>query len=218
MDNHLLKTSRTNLHGSAGPIEILVDTPTGELRGIVVITHPHPLQGGNAEHKIPRILAMTFRGRNWLAVRPNFRGVGGTAGKHDKGEGETDDILAVVDALQRQYPNLPLALAGFSFGAFVQARVSATIVARGTPLKGAVFAGMPFGTVQAERQYDTPTVPGDALVIHGEADNVVPVASVMNWARPQRLPIVVVPGANHFFTGYLDIFISIIDRYIASKQ
>ncbi|MCA8009783.1 alpha/beta hydrolase [Burkholderia cenocepacia] len=206
------------LPGPIGTIEALIDTPPGPIRGIAVITHPHPLQGGNAEHKIPQLFAKIFRQHGWLAVRPNFRGVGGTEGEHNGGQGETEDTLAIIDAMHRVHPDTPIALAGFSFGAFVQARVARTLMDTKASPACIILAGVPFGTVQRERQYATPAVGADALVIHGEADPVAPLASVLDWARPQRLPVVVIPGANHFFTSYLNAFSAIVERHLISLR
>lgn len=202
--------------GPVGRIEALIDMPAGAVAGIAVVAHPHPLVGGNAEHKIPATLARIFQRRGWLAVRPNFRGVGGTEGHHDRGIGETDDLLAVIDALRREYPGMPLALAGFSFGAFVHAHVAQRLAGEGKPPVCTILVGIPSGQVKAQRFYDTPAVPRDALVIHGEADEVVELSAVMDWARPQRLPVVVLPGANHFLTGSFNAFTSVVERHLSS--
>ncbi|AJY42688.1 alpha/beta fold hydrolase [Burkholderia humptydooensis] len=218
MDFFSPNTTGTMLHGDAGRIDAFVDAPPGDVRGIAVVTHPHPLQGGDAGHKIPRALARVFQLYGWLSIRPNFRGVGGSEGTHDAGNGETGDTLAIVEAVRRAHPGKPVALAGFSFGAFVQARVARALIDAGAPPACTVLAGVPFGTVQGERQYDTPAAPDGTLVVHGESDAVVPLASVMAWARPQRLPVVVVPGANHFFTGCLGMFVSVVERHVASLR
>jgi alpha/beta superfamily hydrolase len=209
-------TSRSQFEGAAGAIEALVDVPLGSVRGIAVIAHPHPLEGGNAQHKIPLALARLFQRHGWLAVRPNFRGVGGSAGVHDAGNGETEDTLAVIDALRREHPGAALALAGFSFGAYVQACAARRLLDVGTAPACTVLVGLPSGTVTTQRVYDTPAVPADALVIHGETDAVAPLANTMDWARPQHLPVVVMPGANHFLTGYLTQFTAIVDRHLAA--
>jgi alpha/beta superfamily hydrolase len=208
-------TSRARFAGPSGAIEALVDAPADNMRGIAVIAHPHPLEGGNAQHKIPMALARLFQRHGWLAVRPNFRGVGATEGVHDSGNGETEDTFAVIETLRGSHPGAPLALAGFSFGAFVQSRVARHLADAGTPPACTVLVGIPSGTVTTQRVYDTPAVPPDALVIHGEADPVVPLASVMDWARPQHLPVVIMPGANHFLTGYLTQFTAIVERHLA---
>lgn len=209
-------TARRQFAGPAGTIEALVDAPHERMRGIVVIAHPHPLEGGNPQHKIPLTLARLFQRHGWLAVRPSFRGVGGTEGVHDAGNGETDDTLAVIEALRRAHPGAALALAGFSFGAFVQARAARRLADAGAAPACTVLVGIPAGTVTTQRVYDTPAVPPDALVIHGEADPVVPLASVLDWARPQQLPVVLMPGANHFLTGHMTRFTAIVERHLLS--
>jgi alpha/beta superfamily hydrolase len=205
-----------NFAGPAGNIEVLIDAPPGKIHGIAIVAHPHPLAGGNALHKIPQGLARLFQRHGWLAVRPNFRGVGASEGVHDAGHGETEDVLTLIDALRRDHSGAPLALAGFSFGAFVQARAARRLADAGTPPSCTVLVGIPAGTVTTERTYDTPAVPPDTLVIHGEADPIVPLASVLDWARPQQLPVVVMPGANHFLTGQFTRFAAIVERHLAS--
>lgn len=181
-------------NGAAGAIEAFIDVLTPPTPcGIAVITHPHPLQGGSALHKVPHALARCFQHNGWLAVRPNFRGIGASAGAHDMGFGETDDVLEIVRALRADYPGIPLALAGFSFGAFVQARAASILNDLTSPPTHTILAGTPYGTIQGERRYETPDVPKETLVIHGGSDTVVPLANVMQWATPQRLPIVVLP-------------------------
>ncbi|QOT79565.1 alpha/beta hydrolase [Cupriavidus basilensis] len=210
--------NRIWLDGAAGSIEALTDAPQGPIRAIAVVAHPHPLLGGSAEHKIPVALARIFQARGFLAVRPNFRGVGGTQGSHDAGEGETDDVLAVVRQVQAAHPGLPLALAGFSFGAYVQTRVAQRLAQSGEPVAHLILAGMPAGPAAGGRTYDTPAVPADAFVIHGENDANVPLQAVFDWARPQELPVVVVPGANHFFTGKLPVFQRAVAEYLDTRQ
>jgi uncharacterized protein len=205
--------------GSAGPIETLVDYPEQqELAGIAIITHPHPLQGGTAGHKIPQALARCFQQLGWLAVRPNFRGAGKSAGVHDRGVGETSDILLIVEALRQLHPHAPLALAGFSFGAFVQACVANQLMAAGNTPQFTILAGTPFGTIDGSRVYETPVCPQNALIIHGSDDAIAPLANVFQWAEPQHLPVIVFPGANHFLTGYLERFINLIATHITAQR
>jgi alpha/beta superfamily hydrolase len=214
MSSDATATARKILAGPAGAMEILVDTPPGTPAGIAIIAHPHPLEGGNAEHKIPQGIAKACQRNGWLAVRPNFRGVGASAGAHDAGEGETLDLLAVADALQAEHPGLPLLLAGFSFGAYVQTRVAALIAARGGAVDRVILVGTPVGTVRAHRHYDTPPPPDHALVIHGEADEIASVEPVLAWARPQKVPVVVLPGANHFLTGHMHRLLELVERHL----
>lgn len=196
--------------GPVGGIDVLVDRPAAPPRGVVIVGHPQPLLGGSARHKIPQFLAGALRDAGWLVVRPNFRGVGQTQGEHDAGLGETDDMLAVVHWLQRVQPGLRIALVGFSFGAFVLARLARAMADAGAPAWRVCLAGMPFGTVEGNRRYDTPGGLPQTLVIHGEQDERVPLSAIMDWARPDGHPVVVVPGANHFFSGRLPVLRSLV--------
>jgi alpha/beta superfamily hydrolase len=194
--------ARLRIEGPAGPIETDVHDPGAARRGLALIAHPNPLQGGTKDNKVVTTLAKAFYALGYLAARPNFRGVGASAGRHDEGRGETEDLAAVARHLERTYGSLPLVLAGFSFGAFVQTRV-----ARRVRCEGLVLVGPPVNRFPAE------TVPPDTLVVHGERDDVVPLAAVLDWARPQNLPVVVVPGAEHFFHGRLALLASIVLRH-----
>jgi hypothetical protein len=186
-------TQRLTLDGPAGPIEVVLNVPGPSLRGIALVCHPHPLQGGTLDNKVVQTLAKAFFALRYAAVRFNFRGVGQSAGAFDDGIGETEDALAVLDHAHRRFGALlPVALAGFSFGSFVQTRVAARIRAERLVLVG-----------PAVTRFPQLLVPDDTIVIHGEEDDVVPLADVFAWARPQQLPIVVFPGCGHFFHGRL---------------
>ena len=196
---------RLLLEGPAGALEIVVDDagaeagtdPAPRPRGLALIAHPHPLFGGTLDNKVVQTLAKIFHAQGYVAVRLNFRGVGASQGVHDDGKGETEDWLAVADAMRSRYGQLPLVLAGFSFGAYVQSRVAKRLSEIGTPAARLVLVAPPVGRFHVE-----PVTEG-TLVIHGESDDVVPLAEVLAWARPQRLPVVVLPGAGHFFHGNL---------------
>ncbi|RZT36665.1 hypothetical protein EV147_3327 [Cupriavidus agavae] len=207
-------SSRQFIAGPAGQIEMLADLPEGVPRGIAVVAHPHPSQGGSAEHKIPQLLARTLQAHGFATLRPNYRGVGQSEGTYDDGNGETDDVLAVIRHLQAERPGLPLALAGFSFGAFIQTRAVQQLAQAGEPVAHLILSGMPAGVLSASLSYDTPPVPDNALVVHGEQDERVPLANVLNWARPQELPVVVLPGAGHFFTGKLPGLKRVVEGYL----
>jgi len=197
---------RVTVAGPVGAIETDVNDPGPETRrGIALIAHPNPLQGGAKDNKVVTTLAKTFFGLGYVAVRPNFRGVGTTAGVHDEGRGEADDLVAVAAWAQAQYGAGPLVLAGFSFGSFVQTRVAKRVQAARMVLVG-----------PAVNRFPAETVPADTLVIHGEMDDVVPLAAVFDWARPQNLPVVVVPGGEHFFHGRLHILAQIVARQFAA--
>ena len=193
---------RVLVEGPAGPVETDLNDPGDARRGLALIAHPNPVQGGTKDNKVVTTLAKAFYNLGYLAARPNFRGVGASAGTHDAGGGETEDLLAVVAYLRARYGELPLVLAGFSFGSFVQTRV-----AKRTEAHRVVLVGPAVNRFPAEQ------VPAETLVIHGEHDDVVPLADVLDWARPQALPIVVVPGGEHFFHGRLNLLAQIVVRY-----
>lgn len=209
-------TDTTLLPGPVGNIELLIDAPAGAPLGVVVVAHPHPMQGGSASHKVPHQMAIALVACGYVAVRPNFRGVGRSDGAHDGGLGEAEDLLHVIRHSQHAYAG-HLLLAGFSFGAFVMARAVAALVNEGVEPDGVILAGTPWGTVDGQRTYETPPVPKGTLVIHGEQDERVPLAAVFDWVRPQALPVVVVPSANHFFTGKLGVLGRVVTDYARGK-
>lgn len=203
------------LEGAAGLIEVLVDRPASGPRGVALVAHPQPLLGGSAQHKLPAFLARTLVEAGYTVARPNFRGIGASAGVHDHGIGETDDLAVVAAALREAHPGAPLALVGFSFGAYVQARLAARLKEQGAPAWRSFHAGMPYGTVASGRDFATPTGLVDAMVVHGEKDTSVPVERVYEWGRADSHPIVVVPGADHFFTGKLPMLRRLLLRHLA---
>ena len=180
---------------------------------MVVIAHPHPLFGGTLDNKVVQTLARAFVQSGWTAVRFNFRGVGGSAGAHDEGRGELEDLLAVVEHASPQAAGGALALAGFSFGAFVTTHAHARL-APTRPIDKLVLVGTSVSR--------SPAAPVDAaahvrtLVIHGEQDDTVLLADVMDWARPQALPVTVVPGGGHFFHGQLPLLKGLVIRHLMS--
>ena len=216
MTQDLFRTGTVLVDGPAGAMEVLVDAPRAAPLGIAVVTHPQPLLGGTAMHKVPHVLARALRDEGWLAVRPNFRGVGASQGAHDGGIGETEDVLALVDLLRESRPGLPLALVGFSFGAFVQSRVARALADRGAPARRVVLAGLPNGEVEGQRRYVPESGLADALVVHGENDERVALSAVLDWARPQSQPVVVIPGADHFFTGRLPVLRALVLAHLAN--
>jgi len=196
-------TERYTVDGPAGALEIALNVPACAPRGIALVAHPHPLQGGTLDNKVAQTLAKTFHTLGYAAVRFNFRGVGRSEGAFDDGAGETDDALAALaHALKRLDGHagpLPVVLAGFSFGTYVQTRVARSIHAERLVLVG-----------PAVQRFADVAVPADTIVIHGETDDVVPLAGVLDWARPQVLPVVVVPGTGHFFHGQLALLKSLV--------
>lgn len=112
---------------------------------------------------------------------------------HDEGQGETDDMLIMLEHMQARYPGLPVALSGFSFGTFVQARLQQRLAAEGRPAERLVLVGTAAG------KWPVPEVPADTILIHGEVDDTITLTQVLDWARPQDIPVIVIPGADHFF-------------------
>jgi hypothetical protein len=198
---------RALLDGPAGTIETIVEAPGEPARGIALLAHPHPLFGGTAENKVVQSLARVFIELRYIAVRPNFRGVGESTGEHDHGIGETDDLIAVAAAMRERFGGLPLVLGGYSFGGFVQTRVAKQLAPQRV-----VLVAPATGLVTGGRRYEAEPVPTDTIVIHGDGDDTVPLANVLDWARPQELPIVVVPGCDHFFHRKLHVIRGIVAR------
>ena len=199
------------IDGPAGTIEMIVENP-GAPRGIALICHPHPLFGGTNTNKVIQTLARTFAKLNYVALRPSFRGVGQSTGKHDDGRGETEDMLAVLVDAKRRYGDLPVALAGFSFGAYVQTRVAEALVDANHPAQRLVLVGTAAGYIEGARTYTTRAVASDTIVIHGSVDETVPLANVLAWAEPMNLPVIVIPGADHFFHRRLQVIRDIVIR------
>ena len=200
-------TQKISLQGGAGLIEALLDVPAGAARGTAVIAHPHPLFGGTMTNKVVQTLARAFVQTGWRAVRFNLRGVGASEGAYDEGRGEAADMQDVV---RQVAPEGALALAGFSFGAFVTSHVAAGIAPR-QPEK-IVLVGT------AASRFDVAPIAADlherTLVLHGEQDDTVVLSSVMDWARPQSLPVTVIPGVEHFFHGQLPLLKSLVVRHL----
>lgn len=216
MPRYLARESESRLiDGPAGPIEVLYDHPKDEPLGIAIVAHPQPLLGGDARHKVPQVIARGLCDAGWRVARPNFRGVGRSAGTLDAGDGETDDLRVLAELLRFENPGLPLALAGFSFGAYVLARVAAALDEAGAPAWRVAFVGLPAGEVREQRRYDTPQDIAGALVVHGEYDEVVPLRAILDWARPHTQPVVVVPGAGHAFSGKLRVLRALVVAHLA---
>ncbi|MBC7444434.1 MAG: alpha/beta fold hydrolase [Polaromonas sp.] len=207
------QTQKSCIAGPAGALEIAVDRPAGIARGTAVIAHPHPLFGGTLDNKVVQTLARAFVLSGWTAVRFNFRGVGASAGSHDEGRGELDDLLAVVQhAAPAGDGQAVLALAGFSFGAFVTTHAFARLHAQ-RPVDQLVLVGTSVSRAPAA-PIDRAAHPR-TLVVHGEQDDTVLLADVLDWARPQALPVTVVPGVGHFFHGQLPLLKSLVVRHLA---
>jgi hypothetical protein len=196
-------TRREFVVGPAGRIECAVDQPASPARGVALIAHPHPLFGGTLDNKVVQTLARALVELGYETWRPNFRGVGETEGVHDEGRGELEDLEAIVKHLAPA----KLVLAGFSFGASLVARLAEKVES-----EWLVLVGVGITRLMA------PPVSEGTLVIHGENDDTVPLAAVLDWARPQELPVVLVPGADHFFHRKLHILKRIVQAHGGSTR
>lgn len=215
------------VNGPVGPIELVLDLPTAQLplRGMAFVGHPHPLYGGTLDNKVAATLARAFANLGWIAVRPNFRGVGASAGQHDEGRGEAQDFLRLIETRHDwAAPLLPahlalppqtrLALAGFSFGTFVATQVACTLHERNIPIQSLVLAGTAAG------KWAVPALPEalrpQTLLVHGEHDDTIALSHVLDWARPQELPVLVFPGGDHFFHRRLTRLRDCVSQHIAA--
>jgi len=211
------RTKVIHIEGIVGAIEMSIDlpdelknNPSFAIRGLALVAHPHPLMGGTMDNKVAQTMARAFNQLGYVSVRPNFRGVGGTAGVHDNGVGELEDLLYVtewmctpsswssfeVTANQAWVSNVntfPLVVSGFSFGSFVGSHLVQRLADLGRPAERLVMVGSAAG------KWTLAEVPADTILIHGELDETIPLIDVFNWARPQELTVQVVPGADHFF-------------------
>lgn len=195
------QTVKQSVAGQAGAIECALDAPAGAPQGVAVICHPHPVHGGTMDNKVVITLVRAFLQVGWRTVRFNFRGAGGSEGAWDEGRGEVDDALAVIAAQRRAGERFMLA--GFSFGAYVAAEAASRLAADARPER-LVLVGP---STQKQKMAD---VPADTVVVHGEADEVVPLAATFDWARPQALPVIVLPGVGHFFHGQLTLLKNVV--------
>jgi alpha/beta superfamily hydrolase len=186
-------SEKFTLQGGAGLMEGLIDMPAGAPKGIALVAHPHPLYGGTMENKVAQTLARTFVALGYVAARINFRGVGASEGEHDHGHGETDDMMILHQHMVQRFPGLPVSLSGFSFGTFVQSHLAQRLAAAGTPAERLVLVGT------AAAKWQIADVPADTILIHGENDETIPLSDVLDYARPQDIPVIVIPGADHFF-------------------
>jgi alpha/beta superfamily hydrolase len=189
------KSEKFTLAGAAGQMEGVIDYPHDDAapRGIALVAHPHPLYGGTMDNKVAVTLMRTFVSLGYVVARINFRGVGKSEGVHDHGQGETDDMAILHQWMTGKFPGLPVALSGFSFGTYVQTHLAQRLAAAGTPAERLVLVGA------AAKKWQMADIPADTILIHGEQDDTIPLADVLDWLRPQDIPVIVIPGADHFF-------------------
>ena len=205
------QVSKTLIAGAVGAIEIASQILADAPRAVGVVAHPHPLFGGTMDNKVVTTVARAFVEAGAATYRFNFRGIGATEGVHDDGRGETEDMLAVIAHATDQHPGLPLWLSGFSFGGAVTLAASEKVNATEMILVAPAFQRLSHWQ-NAEKGG---TVPDSALVIHGELDETVPLADSFEWARPRNIPVVVVPGADHFFHLRINIIRQIVSRWLS---
>ena len=201
------RTVRELISGPAGRIECALDRPAATPLGLAVVCHTHPQGGGTLDNKVSVTIARACIDVGWASVRFNFRGVGASEGAWDDGVGEVEDALAVIAEWRRrdEFAGKPLLLGGFSFGGFVAVEAASRLADDAKPRR-IVLVG-PSTEKQAVR-----SVPADTIVIHGESDELVPLAATLAWARPQNLPVIVFPGVGHFFHGQIALLKKILVR------
>lgn len=200
---------------SNGVTEVLLDRLASP-RAVAVIAHPHPLLGGNANHKVPFTMMRAAYANGVSVYRPNFRGVGRSSGQYDGGGFETQDILDLIRLVREREGRVPFILMGFSFGAFIAARVEQALAQVSSSSDDVILCGLPDGEVPGKRFYETPVISG-AYLIHGEMDQSAPLSQALRWAERGNTPVNVVPGADHFFTGRLDMLATLVSERIRSK-
>ena len=191
------KTEFFFLSGTAGNIECALDLPETPPKAITILAHPHPLLGGTMDNKVIQILNRAFTSLGYAVARLNFRGVGNSQGDHAAGIGETDDMLLLIEYMEKKFPDLTLVLGGFSFGTFVVSKVHKKLTEQKHPPYRIILIAPTAG------QWNPEQVPSDSIIIHGENDEIIPLSDVLSWARPQDLPVTVIPDATHLFNGKL---------------
>ena len=184
--------------GKAGDIEASLTIPVDkDTRYIVIIGHPHSLQGGTMNNKVVTTLARVFKELGIASIRFNFRGVGHSAGEYDAGMGESVDMLALATDYQQAYPGVQLIFAGFSFGSYVAYRAAAKcphalLISIAPPVHHYDFNEFPVSTAPW-------------IIIQGDADEVVPVETVRDFVRDHAPSATYLEFSDtgHFFHGKL---------------
>lgn len=212
------KARIVTFQGEAGDIDCALDWPQAEhesAHGWALLLHPHPLFGGTRDNKVVTTLSRAFTQAGWGTLRPNFRGVGHSAGTFDEGRGETVDMQRLIEQasawLAKEFPGFDsrqLALGGFSFGAAVVGKLAQQLALTSIKLCAQVLVGC------AVSRFPVPALSGEALLVHGELDETVPLTAVLDWARPQDQPVVVIPGADHFFHRKLVVLKHCVGQYL----
>ncbi len=206
-------TQRFYIEGPAGRLDTILGKPEGSQRGIAIIAHPHPLYGGTMDNKVVHTLFNTLIELGYVTAKFNFRGVGSSEGNYDQGVGEVDDVISVTQAIHKQFNNQlihqPLILAGFSFGGAIQLLAAQQLNPQHLILVAPSIAHLNVSPPTDQTR--------QTLIIHGDQDDIVPLQTILKWAEPQSLPIVVIPGAEHFFHGRLAVLKRIIHNTFSFK-
>lgn len=197
----LIRETPVFIPGPCGQLEaLLLEVP--DARGVALICHPNPVQGGTMLNKVVSTLQRSARDCGYHTLRFNYRGVGASAGSHDMGSGEVDDAEAVAAWLRDRYPQLPLTLLGFSFGGFVAAALGARLEGQGVAL-GKLFMVAP--AVHRLTTDNPPAAHCPLVLIQPETDEVIEAQAVYEWsARLGRAhELLKVAECGHFFHGKL---------------
>lgn len=210
---------RVTIPGAAGAIEIAAHQPAAPA-AVAVIAHPHPLFGGTMDNKVVTTLVRAFTDAGAATFRFNFRGAGASEGAHDEGRGETEDMLRVIEHAQGLNGALPLLLAGFSFGGAVATRASgrvdfARLVLVAPGFRRITGHGMGEAPDPADPNLGAPGRhgPANTVIVHGDIDDTVPLSDSIAWATPREVPVVIVPGGEHFFHRKLHVLREIVARW-----
>jgi alpha/beta superfamily hydrolase len=211
--NKPAKTQKLSLPGPVGQLEAILELPAdGEVRALAVVCHPHPQHGGTMHNKVAHTLARSFLRLGFAALRFNFRGTEGSEGQYDDGVGELDDAVAAINWMRQRYPDRPVWLGGFSFGAAIAIRAATIVEVDGlVSVAPAVyrFAG------NLDKQPDCPW-----LVIQGDMDELVAVDETIEWVNGLEPgpDLLVMAGAEHFFHGRLNDLRSAVTDFVNEKS
>ena len=210
-----LRSEKSLIAGTAGAIEVAQYVPYADPpRAVAVVAHPHPLFGGSMDNKVVTTIAGAFHDLGAATTRFNFRGVGQSQGSHAEGRGESEDMLKVIEHARAKHPDLPLWLAGFSFGGAVALAASEQQRAAEMVLVAPALARL----AQWNELVSGGRPPAGTLLIHGDNDQTVPLADSLAWARMREIAVVLVPGADHFFHQRLQILRALVMRQIRGAQ
>ena len=182
-----------SINGPVGKLDCLELSPSGQIKGIAIVVHPDPKGGGTFTNKVVQTMAKVLNQHDYICYCPNLRGVGLSEGEHDMGVGEVDDAKAIHDFIRSSYPELPLILAGFSFGTSVASQLAALVEHQQLILAGPAVTRYKVVVPDVKK----------TIVIHGENDEVIPLHNVLEWARQFSQPVIWFPDSGHFFHGKL---------------